>query len=37
MSLGAALHFVREKRPAVMPNTGFMHQLKEFEQGVLNP
>ena len=31
ISLLDALRFVREKRPVVMPNTGFLNQLKQFE------
>lgn len=34
VSLLEALHFVRQRRGAVMPNTGFMQQLKTFERSL---
>jgi hypothetical protein len=35
LTLQAALQFVQERRRVVMPNTGFMRQLKQYEEGLL--
>lgn len=32
LSAKAALEFVREKRPIICPNTGFIRQLEEFDK-----
>ena len=34
ISLLEAFRFVRERREAAMPNTGFMHQLKKYEESL---
>ena len=35
MTFNDAFMFVKEKRPAIRPNDGFMHQLKEFGKGLM--